>query len=135
MGMGLSLSQCYNAAQTVLGKEDIATGITILAFAQAFGGAILVSVSQTVLTSTLISQLARTLPGFDASAISNTGATDIRNLVPKDKVPLILAAYNVGIDNVFCCALAASCLAFVASFFVERKSVRSKVEIPSTSAT
>ena len=117
----------------MLAKEDISTGITILAFAQAFGGTVFVSVAQTVLSNTLTSQLAEALPGFDTSTISSTGATDIRNLVPMDKLPLVLKSYNAGIDNVFYCALAASCLALVASFFVEWMSVRSDGEAPGSS--
>jgi len=112
----------------VLAKEDIPTGITILAFFQAFGGTLLLSIAQSVLSNTLRSELARTLPGFDSSVISSTGATEIRNLVSKDDLPIALAAYNSGINNVFYCALASSCVAFVASLFVEWKSVIIKDE-------
>ena len=58
------------------------------------------------------------LPGFDASAISTAGATQIQDLVSKEQLPTVLAAYNAGIVNTFYCALAFSCLAFVASFFM-----------------
>ena len=129
--MGLALAQCQNAAQTVLSKADISTGATLLAFATSFGGAIFVSVAQTVLSNTLVSQLSQTLPGFDASIISNTGATDLKKQVPRDQLPTVLRAYNTGIDNVFYCSLATSCLALIASCFVEWKSVLAKQPSPS----
>lgn len=92
-----------------------------------------VSVAQTVLSNTLASRLSKILPGFDPALITRTGATDIRKLVPKDKLTLVVAAYNTAINNVYYCALAASCLAFAAACFMEWKSVRSKSEASNTS--
>ncbi|MCJ1316008.1 hypothetical protein MMC15_001328 [Xylographa vitiligo] len=132
-GIGLGLIQCNNAALTVLGKEDISTGVTILNFVSQMGGSIFVSICQTILSSTLQSQLASTLPNFDTAEIATSGATEIRNMVSTQQLPILLEAYNAGINNVFYCALGLSCLSFVASFFVEWKSVKSMektAEIP-----
>ncbi|KAH8667075.1 major facilitator superfamily protein [Xylariales sp. PMI_506] len=126
VGTGMSLQQCAMAAQTVLKGEDIPIGLTMIAFAQFLAGTISVSVCQTVLTNTLTSELSKSLPGFDVSVIANAGATEIQGLVAKDDLPIVLAAYNAGIDNTFYCTLAVSCLAFVASFFMEWKSVKSQ---------
>ncbi len=120
----MTLQQCAIAAQTVLQKEDVPIGLTIIAFAQFLAGTICVSVCQTLLANTLTSELSRSLPGFDAIAIANKGATQIQELVSKRELPIVLAAYNAGIDSTFYCALAASCLVFVASFFIEWKSVK-----------
>lgn len=113
------------AAQTVLAKKDVPIGLTVIAFAQFLAGTISVSVCQTILANTLSSELAKTLPGFDSSAIASAGATQIQKLVSATDLPIVLEAYNRGIDNTFYCALAASCLAFVASLFMEWKSVKS----------
>lgn len=125
-GTGMTLQQCSIAAQTVLPKKDVPIGLTVIAFAQFFGGTIFVSVCQTILTNTLTSELVRTLPSFQSSAIINSGATDIQGLVSRTELPVVLAAYNLGLDNTFYCALAASSLAFVASFFIEWKSVKAR---------
>ncbi|RDW58281.1 putative HC-toxin efflux carrier TOXA [Coleophoma crateriformis] len=126
VGTGMTLQQCVMAAQTVLAKRDVPMGLTIITFAQFFGGTISVSICQTILANTLASELSKKLPGFNASAIASAGATEIQGLVLKEELPIVLAAYNAGIDNAFYCALAASCLALVASFFVEWKSVISR---------
>ncbi|RDW56718.1 putative HC-toxin efflux carrier TOXA [Coleophoma cylindrospora] len=126
VGTGMTLQQCAMAAQTVLTKRDVPMGLTIITFAQFFGGTISVSVCQTILANTLVSELSKKLPGFNASAIASAGATEIQGLVSKEQLPIVLAAYNAGIDNAFYCALAASSLAFVASLFVEWKSVISR---------
>lgn len=123
------MAQSINAAQTVLSREDIPIGVTIISFAQFVGGSIFVSVCQAILSSTLSAQLSTKIPGFDAAKLSRTGTTNLSRLVPKDELSVLLAAYNDAIDNVFYCALAVSCLAFVASFFVEWKTVRKQPEI------
>ncbi|KAF2489863.1 MFS general substrate transporter [Lophium mytilinum] len=125
-GMGMSLSQCNNAAQTVLAREDIPIGITIINFGNFVGGTIFVSICQGILSSTLRSKLAQQIPGLEVSSISNSGATDFSKLVPPSQLPILLAAYNEGINNVFYCALGVSGFAFVASWFVEWKSVKGK---------
>ncbi|KAH8899096.1 MFS general substrate transporter [Thozetella sp. PMI_491] len=124
VGMGLSLAQCNNAAQTVLSRADIPVGITVLNFANFLGGTIFVSVCQGILSSTLSSQLSQSIPGLDVSSIASAGATDLSKLVPQDQLPLLYEAYNRGINNVFYCALGLSGLSFVASCFLEWKTVK-----------
>jgi hypothetical protein len=117
--MGMSLSQCNNAAQTVLSREDIAIGITITNFGNFVGGTVFVSICQGSLSSTLRSKPDQQIPGLHVSLISRSGATDLSKLVPPSQLPVQQAAYNKGINNVFCCALGVAGFAFVASWFVE----------------
>ncbi|KAK8054688.1 hypothetical protein PG994_009755 [Apiospora phragmitis] len=126
-GLGLSLAQYINAAQTVLSREDVPTGITLINFGNLVGGTIFVSVCQGVLSDTLTTELAQTLPGkLDVHALLSSGVTDVAKLLPPDQLPAFLAAYNKGICNVFYVALAAAFLAFVASLFLEWKSVKAQ---------
>lgn len=127
--MGLSLAQVYNAAQTVLSREDIPIGITILSFCNFLGGTVFVSVCQGILSSTLKEQLRHSIPGLDVLSISSSGASDLSSLVSAEQLPLLLRAYDKGIDNVFYCALGLSCLAFAASWFVEWKSVKKQPNV------
>jgi hypothetical protein len=124
--MGMSLSQCNNAAQTVLSRKDIAIGITIINFGNFVGGTIFVSICQGILSSTLQSKLGQQIPGLDVSSISSSGATDLSKLVPPSQLQVLQAAYNKGINNVFYCALGVAGFVFVASWFVEWKSVKGK---------
>ena len=124
VGLGFSLAQCNNAAQTVLSRKDLPTGITIINFGNFIGGTIFVSICQGTLSSALRSGLRQIDPDLDVSAIASTGATDLSKLVPAAELPNLLISYNKGIDNVFICALGVSCAAFVASWFVEWRSVK-----------
>jgi hypothetical protein len=123
------LIQGTNAVQTVLSREDIPVGITIINFAQLIGGTIFISVCQAVLADTLKTQLGSKIPGLDFNTLSSTGATNLITLVPKDMLPVLLAAYNKAIVNVFYCALSVACLAFIASLCLEWRTVRQPVEV------
>ncbi|KAI6781969.1 uncharacterized protein J7T54_005180 [Emericellopsis cladophorae] len=127
-GLGFSLAQPINAVQTVLPREDIPTGLTMVNFMKFVGGTIFVSVSQGVLTSTLRSELRRSVPDLDISAILGQGATDLSQAVSNDQLPLVLVAYNMGLRHVFYCAMAVSCLAFAASCFLEWRTVKQQQE-------
>ena len=126
IGLGACLQQPYNVAQATLKREDIPIGVTLIAFSNFFSGTLFVAVCQTILTNTLSSGLSRELPGFDVAAIATTGATKIRDLVPQDKLPIVLDVYNGALVKVFYVALALAGLAFVPSLFVEWKTVKTK---------
>jgi hypothetical protein len=130
--MGLTLAQPINAVQTVLSRKDIPIGITIITFTQFLGGSIFVTVCQAVLSNTLREQLSSKIPGLDIGKLSQTGATDLSQLVPKDKLPVLLVAYNEALVNIFYCALAVSCAAFIASFFLEWRTMRKHAESAET---
>jgi hypothetical protein len=89
---------------------------------------VFVAVAQTILSNTLVSEISANLPSFDASRISTSGATDLRKGLSPQQLPIVLRAYNKGIDNIFYLSLGLACVAFIASFFVEWKSVRKPEE-------
>jgi hypothetical protein len=122
--MGLTLAQPNCAIQTVLSREDIPIGITIISFANLLGGTIFIPICQAVLFSTLSSQLTNKIPGLDVNKLSQTGATDLSGLVDKAELPILLTAYNKAIVNIFYCALAMACVTFLSSFFFEWKSMK-----------
>ncbi|OAL49071.1 MFS general substrate transporter [Pyrenochaeta sp. DS3sAY3a] len=128
-GMGLTLSQPLNAAQTVLSRSDIPLGITIINFGNFVGGTIFVSICQALLSSTLRAQLSAKIPGLDVSKLSSVGATDLARLVEPGQLGLLREAYNEGVRKVWYVALGVSVFAFVAAWGVEWKSVKRKVEV------
>lgn len=95
-----------------------------MTFAQTFGGTIMISIAQTILSHTLTSQLSITLPGFDFSKISGAGLTNIRDMVSVQQLPEVLAAFNKGIINVFYCALATAVLSLLGSTLLEWKTIK-----------
>lgn len=122
--MGLALTQSINAVQTVLPRGDIPTGLTVINFSNFVGGTIFVSVSQVILTNTLAQELRRRIPDLNVTEVLGNGATDLYAVVDEGQLPFLLDAYNHGINDVFFCAMALSLLAFVASCFLEWRTVK-----------
>ncbi|KAL8951919.1 MAG: hypothetical protein Q9222_002138 [Ikaeria aurantiellina] len=123
-GLGLVLQAPNIAAQTVLPKEEVAIGLSLLAFVQFLGGTIFVTVCQNLLVNKLISGLEGQVEGFDPATIANQGATAVRGLVSDDQLPLVLGVYNKALQSIWYVGLALSCLTFVASLGMEWKSVK-----------
>ncbi|KAH8680939.1 putative efflux pump antibiotic resistance protein [Xylariales sp. PMI_506] len=122
-GLGMGMQTTGLAAQAVLPKPDIPTGIAIMFFAQQLGGAIFVSVGQNILTNLLSSQLSG-IPGFDTSSISTQGAGDIVSLVPAEDRQTVLVAYNYSITRIFLVGLGVSIVSVVAALGMEWKNLK-----------
>lgn len=122
-GLGTGMQSASLAAQAVLPKPDIPTGISIMFFAQQLGGAIFTSVGQNLLSNLLVSQLAE-IAGLDPSSIVDGGATDPVRLVPLEFRDRVLEAYNHAITRIFLCGMGVALVGTVAAFFMEWKNIK-----------
>ena len=125
IGLGLGMQQPNLAAQTVLARQDVPVGASLMFFAQALGGAVFVSIAQTVFTNSLVSGLNK-VSGLDPINVVNTGATQIRNLVSANDLGVVLLAYNGALTDAYKVALATACFSAVGAFTVEWRSVKGK---------
>ena len=124
-GLGCGMQQSNMAAQTVLARRDVATGMALMFFGQSLGGAVFISVAQNVLNGRLISNLQRLrLPGFDPRSVIYAGATDLRTLVPADELSGLLVAYNDALVHAFYVGVALAALSIVGAVAMEWKSVK-----------
>lgn len=123
IGLGLGMQAPSMAAQTVLDKKDVPIGASLMFFAQWLGGAVFVSVGQNVLSNKLVEGL-RVLPGFDIGWVTESGATDLRHVVPEKALGIVLEVYNGALTRTFDIALAMSCAAIVGALAMEWKSVK-----------
>lgn len=122
-GVGLGMQTAGLAIQATLPKEYIPTGISITFFMQQLGGAIFVSVGQTILSGRLVDRLSD-IPGLDAKAVVNTGATDLHDVVPAKYMGQVLSAYNYAITRIFFAAVAPSVVQLLCALCVEWKSIK-----------
>ncbi|KAF4977073.1 hypothetical protein FZEAL_6351 [Fusarium zealandicum] len=128
-GVGLGMQTAGLAVQATLPKEDIPTGISITFFAQQLGGAIFVSVGQTILSGRLVDHLSG-IPGLDPKAVVNTGATDLHRVVPAKYMGNVLDAYNYAITRIFFAAVALSVAQLLCALCVEWKSIKQVKQAP-----
>lgn len=126
LGCGFAFQQAYVAVQVVLPSSDIPAAISILTFAQFLGSIVMLAVSQNVFSSHLISGLGSMNLGLNITEILNSGAVDLKNYVPVEKLPEVLQAYNAALDQVFYVGLGAACLTVVGAVGSEWKSVKNK---------
>ena len=123
-GLGLGMQQGNMAAQTVLARKDVPIGVSLCFFAQMLGGAIFVSVGQNVFQSALVDGLTSTVRDLRPAMIVNTGATDLRNILPPEDLPIVLNVYNHALRQVFLVAVGMGCVGAIGAWTLEWKSVK-----------
>ncbi|XDG10103.1 hypothetical protein ABKA04_009718 [Annulohypoxylon sp. FPYF3050] len=122
-GLGMGMQSSGLAAQAVLPKPDIPTGISIIFFVQQLGGAVFTSVGQNLLSSYMVKHVSE-VPGLSPEQITNDGATDLVESVPPSSRPAVRKLYNDALSRVFLCAMGVALVAFVAAFFMEWKNIK-----------
>jgi hypothetical protein len=126
LGIGLGMQQGAMAAQTVLKRKDVPVGVSFMMFMQQLGGAIFVSVGQNVFDTKLVSGVIKAVPNLSPEIIVNTGATDLRNIIPASSLDEVLTVYNSALRQVFVVGTAMAALAAIGAFGLEWRTVKAK---------
>ena len=124
LSLGLGMQQAQLAAQTVLKRADVPTGMALVVFMQTLGGAVFISVGQNVLTAHLVGGISRLVDGLDPALIVNTGATDLRGLVPGELLPAVLEVYNEALRQVFLISTGLASVTILGALGLEWRSVK-----------
>jgi hypothetical protein len=123
LGVGLGMQQPALAAQTVLKKNDVPTGTSLMFFAQTLGGAVFIAIAQNIFTNKLVEGVPD-VAGIDPHMITRVGATQLRQLIPATYLPEVLSVYNHALTRAFMVALAAACASVVGSARLEWRSTK-----------
>jgi hypothetical protein len=118
------LGQPLLAIQAALRHDEIPVGTSLAVFSQTFGGALFLSLAQTTFATTLEHVLPRLAPGVDPQTVINAGASDVRAVIPKNRIEGVLLAYNEGIRNVFYLAAGTAAAVFFVCWGMGWKSVK-----------
>jgi hypothetical protein len=124
-GLGLGFQTSTLVPQTVLSRADVPLGMAMMFFMQQLGGSIFLSVSQNIFSNELVDRLSG-VAGLDAETIVNTGATDLRSVVPTSELGTVVDAYSYSLTRVFIMATALSACMILAALVVEWKSIKGK---------
>jgi len=122
-GLGLGMQQASMAAQTCLDKKDVMIGVSVVFFAQCLGGAIWLSIAQTVFNQSLVSHL-QSVANLDPSILVRTGATELKNVVPAQALGAVLEAYNYALTGTFKVAVACAATTIISGLTMEWRSVK-----------
>jgi hypothetical protein len=93
-GRGMVTQMPLTAINDLLRADDFASAIAIPVFCQYFGGALLLSLGQTVFLGQLGLALQRFAPNVRAEDLINAGATNVRTIVPAVELNGVILAYN-----------------------------------------
>jgi len=125
VGIGMAIQQGFTAIQVVLPLEEVAIGTAAVVAFQSLGGAIFVSVGNTILQNSLRSAANRNeVPGVNIDAVIKAGAGSFRELVPRELLPALLVVYNGALRKVFTAAIVMIAFGFVACLFLEWRSIK-----------
>lgn len=100
-GRGLAFQIPITAVQNNTPRELVSVATALVTLFLNLGGAVCLSLSQTVLNTELIRYLAVDAPSANAGAVVAAGATAFRNVVPANLLPQVIIAYNKAVVRVF----------------------------------
>ncbi|KAF9242437.1 hypothetical protein DTO013E5_7755 [Penicillium roqueforti] len=123
IGLGLCFQVPNLAAQTVLPKPDVPSGLALMLFGQLIGAAIFVSVGENILANQLVKKLSG-LPGFNPRLVTSGGVTELLNSMPAHLHDVVLYSYNEALKKVFQVGLILSCLTLLGATTLEWKSIK-----------
>jgi hypothetical protein len=124
---------CFHAYSTksitIVCKMKLTThhqlGLAIMFLQQQLGGSVFLSVAQSIFSSNLVHKLSR-VAGLDPEVIVNTGATDLRNVVPSSELDIVVSAYSYALTRTFIMATILSACMIVGPAVVEWRSIKPK---------
>ncbi|KAG9230449.1 putative HC-toxin efflux carrier [Amylocarpus encephaloides] len=126
VGIGLGMQQPLIAVQTVLDISQVPIGTSVIVFVQTLGGALFVSVGQSVFTNKLSEGLAAYAPSIDPAIVLRTGATAIQKSIDAAVLPGVTKAYNGALTQAFLVAAVMAAMTIFGSAAIEWKSVKGK---------
>lgn len=124
VGIGVASQQPMNVIQTMLNKSDVSTGIAANMFARFLGPAVFLPVAQNIFLNNLVSRLETNLPGISASAVTNAGATELKNLASGDDLQVLITQYSDALMGAFYLATGVFAATVLGSILIEWKSFK-----------
>ncbi|KAK0710044.1 major facilitator superfamily-domain-containing protein [Lasiosphaeria miniovina] len=125
---GASLQMPMIAIQKVLPQSKISVAMALLVFAQTFGSAVFLTISQTIFSNSLSKYVAEYAPNVNFGKLLAAGATGVHGVVSDADLPGVLLAYANSVDRVFYFCVAAAVAAFCAAWGMGWHDLRVKHE-------
>lgn len=113
IGMGMGFQIPLIACQSAAEMSEISTISSMALFVLIMGGAIMISVGQSVFANRLVASLASTAPNIDPALVLATGATELRATFSDSEIDGILKSYMDGLRASYALAIALAGCALV----------------------
>ncbi|KAJ9620668.1 hypothetical protein H2204_012223 [Knufia peltigerae] len=126
-GTGMAMQTVNMAAQTVLERSDISTGMALNFFGQNLGGAIFVPVAQNIFQNLLQEKLS-VIPGVKVSNLDSAGILDLKSIVPSALLPQVESAFNSSVTRCIFVSVALSAASILPALIMEWKNIKQGAE-------
>ncbi|ROW15687.1 hypothetical protein VPNG_02154 [Cytospora leucostoma] len=123
---GIGFQAPQSAVQTVLPAKDASMGLAIIIFAQNFGPAVFIAISQTIFLNRLSGSLEALIPGLTPDVVNNMGLTELKSLVGDQNLEKALGIFDKSLTQTWYLAVALACTTMVGSLGMEWRSVKDK---------
>lgn len=113
--------------QVVFNIVDVPMGTALMISMKILGGALFVSVDQSVFSNKLVQYVAEYAPSVNPAVVLGAGTAGIKQqAVDSADIPAVLLAYNDVITQIFVVGVAMAGISLIGSLLVEWKSVKGK---------
>lgn len=127
-GTGMAMQTTNMAAQTVLERSDISTGMALNFFGQNLGGAIFVPVAQAIFESMLQKKISA-IPGMNATNIDTTGVLELKDVVPQLYLPEVQSAFNSSVTRCIFVSVALSAASLLPALIMEWRNIKEGADV------
>ncbi|EDN90933.1 hypothetical protein SS1G_00333 [Sclerotinia sclerotiorum 1980 UF-70] len=128
IGIGVGFQGGVLVVQTVLPLVDVPVGTACVSFFQSLGGALFISVCQTLFQNGLKSGIEKHAPQLDPQLFLHSGATEIRQLLAQlqqeESLNAVLQAYVEGLTRCYWVTTACAIGSFMAACGLDWRSVK-----------
>ncbi|KAL5044198.1 hypothetical protein BDW71DRAFT_216009 [Aspergillus fruticulosus] len=109
-GVGICNQIPMTAVQGFSKLEDVSSATGIMIMCQTLSGAYFVAIAQSLFANRMLQTILTSASHLDPARVLGTGASELQNVFSGDDLTAVIAAYMVGIRDVFAFSLA--CAAF-----------------------
>lgn len=124
--VGFGLNAPIMGVQNVLPTKDIAIGVAITGFAGSLASALFTCAAAALFQNRLVTEIAQTARGVNATAFEHGGLTDVREYIGGNKLRQVLSGYDHAIMQTLYFPVALATLTIIGTVTMERRSVKKK---------
>lgn len=129
LGRGLGLQQAMTAVQNNIPDSQMSTAMAVTAWSQLIGGAVIISLAQTMFTNILRTTIPSVVPGINPAAVIGAGATNYVSLASNETQRSdLIRGYNHAVTSTYYLCVGCAAVAMVAAFGMGWKKVPKKTK-------
>ncbi|KAK2809845.1 dynein heavy chain [Emmonsiellopsis sp. PD_5] len=133
-GIGMSNQIPMTAVQGFSKPEDVTSATGIMVMCQTLSGAYFVAIAQSLFANRMLQTILTSASNLDPALVLGTGASELQQVFRGDDLTAVIAAYMVGIKDVFAFSLACAALSVLLTLLIPFKKLPDPGKKPETEA-